>query len=94
MNEDSYQTVAECPALEGRDEWHPFKSPSLDGRGEGRVKRMRPTPTLILPLGGGGDCFRVERKISRALMPGVLLDRLCPVYRGMPWRDLSKCASI
>ncbi|KPK29083.1 MAG: hypothetical protein AMK69_07875 [Nitrospira bacterium SG8_3] len=41
-------------ALHG-DEWHPHKSPSLDGRGKGRVNTKRLTPTLILPHRGGGD---------------------------------------
>jgi hypothetical protein len=47
--------MPECPALQSGDEWHPFKSPSLDGRGKGRVKIKRLTPTLILPHRGGGD---------------------------------------
>jgi len=32
----------------------PIESPSLDGRGEGRVKNGDITPTLILPHRGGG----------------------------------------
>jgi hypothetical protein len=40
-----YQIMPECTALQSGDEWHPFKTPSLDGRGKGRVKINRLTPT-------------------------------------------------
>jgi len=36
--------MPECPALRSGDEWHPFKSPSLDGRGKGRVRPLAFSP--------------------------------------------------
>ena len=50
--------MPECPALQSRDEWHPYNSPpSMRGdKGEGEIFGLF-TPTSILPHQGGGACL-------------------------------------